>query len=163
MNCLNCKKNTINPKFCSRSCASSFNNKGIRRHGRPKTVCLQCGKTNRTSKNKYCSNQCQRSYQWAKTVNDVQAAGIIEQPWTRRRFLIEKYGHKCTICKRSTWMGTKIPIVADHINGNPEDHRIENLRLICCNCDAQLPTYKARNRGNGRHSRRARYSQGKSY
>lgn len=27
MNCLNCDKETTNPKFCNRSCAASFNNK----------------------------------------------------------------------------------------------------------------------------------------
>ena len=27
MNCLNCNENTINPKFCSKSCAASYNNK----------------------------------------------------------------------------------------------------------------------------------------
>ena len=39
---------------------------------------------------------------------------------------------------------------------------ISNLRLVCPNCDSQLPTYKNRNKGNGRHSRRVRYSKGKS-
>jgi hypothetical protein len=40
--------------------------------------------------------------------------------------------------------------------------RRENLRLICPNCDSQLPTFKMRNRGRGRHSRRQRYADGKS-
>ncbi len=29
----------------------------------------------------------------------------------------------------------------DHINGNPKDDRLENLRWVCPNCDRQLPTY----------------------
>lgn len=34
---------------------------------------------------------------------------------------------------------------------------------ICPNCDSQLPTFKARNRGKGRAWRRQRYADGKSY
>lgn len=51
----------------------------------------------------------------------------------------------------------------DHINGDPTDNRVTNLRLVCGNCDMQLPTYKARNRGNGRAWRRRRYADGLSY
>ncbi len=39
----------------------------------------------------------------------------------------------------------------------------ENLSLICSNCDANLPTYKSKNKGNGRHYRRIKYKEGKSY
>lgn len=56
-----------------------------------------------------------------------------------------------------------MPLIVDHINGNPEDDRLENLRLVCGNCDMQLPTYKSRNLGNGRAWRRQRYAEGKSY
>lgn len=51
----------------------------------------------------------------------------------------------------------------DHTDGNPTNNRRENLRLVCPNCDSQLPTYKSRNRGNGRSFRRQRYADGLSY
>jgi hypothetical protein len=34
---------------------------------------------------------------------------------------------------------------------------------VCPNCDSQHPTFKSRNRGNGRAWRRQRYADGKSY
>jgi len=40
---------------------------------------------------------------------------------------------------------------------------LKNLRLVCGNCDMLLPTYKSKNKGNGRHNRRKRYAEGKSY
>lgn len=51
----------------------------------------------------------------------------------------------------------------DHIDGDSTNNRRDNLRLVCPNCDSQLPTYKNRNHGKGRHARRVRYANGKSY
>jgi len=33
------------------------------------------------------------------------------------------------------------PLTLDHINGIPTDNRIENLRLLCANCDRNNPTF----------------------
>ena len=41
--CLLCKKDTSNPKFCSRSCAASYNNKKDPKR-KPEHKCLDCGK-----------------------------------------------------------------------------------------------------------------------
>jgi hypothetical protein len=67
------------------------------------------------------------------------------------------------MCGIDTWAGKPIMLVCDHINGNPEDWSLDNLRLICSNCDATTPFYKNRNMGNGRYKRRERYHSGKSY
>ena len=52
----------------------------------------------------------------------------------------------CAICTVTEWQGKKIMLVLDHINGICNDNRLSNLRFVCSNCDAQLPTYKSRNR-----------------
>jgi len=56
-----------------------------------------------------------------------------------------------------------MPLVLDHINGNSDDWTLVNLRLVCGNCDMQLPTFKSLNRGKGRAWRRKRYAAGESY
>ena len=45
-----------------------------------------------------------------------------------------------------TWAGKSLTLVLDHINGVRDDHRIENLRLVCPNCDSQLSTFCGRNK-----------------
>lgn len=56
--CITCNIQTVNPKFCSRSCSAKFNNKGKRRHGFPPSTCKICGKITSSAKRIYCSNVC---------------------------------------------------------------------------------------------------------
>ncbi|BBY13441.1 hypothetical protein MMARJ_41810 [Mycobacterium marseillense] len=81
-----------------------------------------------------------------------------------RDYLYEQQGGCCAICGiEDTWSGATLTLIVDHINGDASNDRRENLRLICPNCDSQLPTYKARNRGSGRYYRRQRYADRQSY
>lgn len=57
------------------------------------------------------------------------------------------------MCGTSSWLGKPIKLVCDHIDGDPYNNSLDNLRAICSNCDATLPTYKALNKGNGRKLR----------
>jgi len=59
-------------------------------------------------------------------------------------------GHQCEICGLTEWQGQPAPLVMDHIDGHADNNLLTNLRLVCGNCDMQLPTYKAKNKGNGR-------------
>lgn len=51
------------------------------------------------------------------------------------------------------WNGKSLPLILDHENGNNRDNSPTNLRLICPNCDAQLPTRGGANRGRVRDLR----------
>ena len=55
--------------------------------------------------------------------------------------------NECSICKLSEeWNDKKINMVLDHINGIHNDNRIENLRMVCPNCDSQLDTFCGKNK-----------------
>ena len=90
-------------------------------------------------------------------------SGIILSKSSMKRYLIHTFGDKCSICGIETWQGKRLVKIMDHIDGNPYNNSVSNLRLVCSNCDSQLPTYKSKNKGKGRHSRRIRYENGESY
>lgn len=78
------------------------------------------------------------------------------QDASRKGILLSEQGNKCSVCGLSEWMGKKIPIEIDHIDGNPENNKRENCRLICPNCHAQTDTYKGRNIGRVSNTKRSK-------
>jgi len=53
---------------------------------------------------------------------------------------------KCEKCgQNEEWYGEKISLILDHINGVHIDNRLENLRILCPNCNATLSTHGGKN------------------
>ena len=52
----------------------------------------------------------------------------------------------CDECGISEWRGKFLSVQLDHRNGIRNDHRLENLRMLCPNCHSQTETFGARNR-----------------
>lgn len=49
---------------------------------------------------------------------------------------------KCELCGQDEkWNGRHMSLILDHINGINNDNRLENLRIVCPNCNATLPTH----------------------
>lgn len=54
---------------------------------------------------------------------------------------------ECELCTQGEeWMGKKIALILDHINGKNNDNRLENLRIVCPNCNATLDTHCGKNK-----------------
>lgn len=183
--CLNCLgpikyANRRNRKFCSQSCSAIFNNKKrspksavrtMQRNGYSNSEihkilnfskkCENCEEIIFSYK-KYCDSNCHTEYKWKKLKKEVEL-GNNNNPRTLRKYLLEKTGHICSNCKHSEWLGQPISLELEHKDGNSNNNSLENLCLICPNCHSQTPTYKNKNKGNGRAYRRQRYKEGKSY
>ena len=128
---------------------------------KPRSRCLSCNKEPERPKYKYCSNVCQQEYQHRVYIGrwkngeekGLNSIGLVS-PWIKR-YLRRKFGDKCCLCgwSKVNPITGKVPLVADHIDGNWKNNTEENLRLICSNCDSLSPTFAALNKGNGRTNR----------
>jgi len=136
-------------KFCNHSCAGKYVNFTRHRVIKDPRYCAACGKP--SGKNKYCRDCIDEGVHLSsrrKKLEDIKNSANI------RRYLLRTREYRCASCGRKTWMGQKIPLEVDHVDGDHKNNTEENLRLICPNCHALTPTYKALNKGRGRPNRK---------
>jgi len=69
----------------------------------------------------------------------------LKQRLIKENFLEYKcYMEGCNIT--DSWNGKSLVLRLDHINGDNHDNRIENLRLLCPNCDSQSEFFCGKNK-----------------
>ena len=85
----------------------------------------------------------------ARPLEAILVANSIYSSATLRQRLIREglKEPRCEICGLTTWRGEPLPLALDHINGDPCDNRLENLRILCPNCHALTDTWCGRNNG----------------
>lgn len=123
-----------------------------------KFSCLYCGTIADKGKNcfgKYCNNKCQGLHK-RQTLVESWLAGELPG-WTGKTrqlcnfikiYLKSTRGSACSICgwdKRHNIDGNSLTEI-DHIDGDAENCRPENLRVICPNCHSETDTFRARNK-----------------
>lgn len=64
---------------------------------------------------------------------------------THKQILIRERGHVCERCKNEEWLGERITLELDHIDGDRQNNVRENLQLLCPNCHSYTPTWRGRN------------------
>ena len=66
----------------------------------------------------------------------------------KRRMIAENLlRNECYVCGiPAIWHGKPLILRLDHENGIRNDNRIQNLRLLCPNCDSQTDTYCGKNK-----------------
>lgn len=89
------------------------------------------------------------AYRWEKGSKEIPLEQCLVENSRLSSFAIKrklfKHGLKKEVCEicgiLDKWNGKKLNLQLDHINGIPNDHRIENLRIVCPNCHSQTETF----------------------
>jgi DNA-binding CsgD family transcriptional regulator len=53
--------------------------------------------------------------------------------------------NRCEECGITAWVGKPLTMALHHVNGDPHDNRLRNLKFLCPNCHSQTPNYGGRN------------------
>ena len=172
-------------KFCSKSCAASYHNMhnekvyakrkeslqfdiiiddcGNEIKVPSKNYCKNCNKEIKQDK-QFCSQECFNEFKykeyirkWKNGLVDGLSGYAVSK--TIRKYLFEKYNNMCAQCgwgEKNPTTG-KVPLEVHHQDGDYTNNTEDNLILLCPNCHALTPTYKAINKGNGRKDRKKYY------
>jgi hypothetical protein len=165
--CVNCHRSMEfdkkNNKFCSHSCSGLFTGLGKDlRKTSPAWNCLFCNKEHITKEykaGKFCNHACQQKFQTENRLSKWKETGVIKNssgnnPSWLRRYILDKQNYKCFRCGIVDWNNEPLVLELEHKDGNGSNNLEDNLCCLCPNCHSQTPTYKAKNKGNGRPSRR---------
>lgn len=98
--------------------------------------------------NHFTSTPVKRNSRKQKTLDEILTVNSYFDT-TNLKYRLYESGLKteeCELCTQGPiWMGKKMSLRLDHINGINTDNRIENLRIVCPNCDATLDTFSGKN------------------
>lgn len=149
--------------FCSRSCSATFNNT---KRGKPKAKCINCQAE--SDNQKYCSQKCMGEHKRHKKIEgwlNGTFSGTVRTGLSQaiRKYLIEQSGGRCTNPNCSTPGGFgeinpvtgRAPLEIDHIDGDSLNNNPGNLRVVCPNCHALTPNFRALNKNSTRTYRKS--------
>jgi Zn finger protein HypA/HybF involved in hydrogenase expression len=99
---------------------------------------IDCSHINSTNKGKTFPNRKAIPLEKVMIKNSTYDRGSLKRRLLRDGIL----ENKCILCgQEDIWQGQKLVMILDHINGVHNDHREENIRMLCPNCNSQTPTF----------------------
>jgi len=72
----------------------------------------------------------------------------------RKKIVMEEQEYKCSHCGLDQWMGLRITLELDHIDGNNKNNVRSNLRCLCPNCHSITDTWKVGQQREGKKVRK---------
>jgi hypothetical protein len=82
----------------------------------------------------------------SRCLNDllIKHSPVVNKTHLKKRLIKEGYlKNTCSGCGIDPmWRGQQLTLEMDHINGNNQDNRLKNLRILCLNCHSQTSTFR---------------------
>lgn len=127
--------------------------------------CLNCDKELNRHQGKYCSNKCQKEYQYKKYIERWKSglengmSGLYQLSNYIEKYIKEKYDNKCCKCgwNEINPFTNNIPLEIHHKDGDYTNNDEDNLELLCPNCHSLTDTYKNALNHEGRKGRNKYY------
>ena len=107
-------------------------------------------------------SKCQKEYEYKnyierwKSNQETGLRGEYQISMHIKTYLFKKYNNKCARCGwgEVNKYTNNIPLEVEHIDGNYQNNKEENLILLCPNCHSLTETYKGANLNHGRKQRK---------
>lgn len=137
--------------YCGRKCKGldqseklTGSNNPNYRTGAWTPVPCQCGKP-KDPRALLCASCAGRSYGVGKKYEDKFVLGERRRDIRYHVIKNNSIPYLCECGQGPEWNSKVLTLQLDHINGNPADNRLENLRFLCPNCHTQTETFGSRN------------------
>ena len=152
------RRNLKNRKYCLN--CSAFGSHNTRQIHKATRACTVCGAPV-SRDHVHCSNACQNEARYRAWIGRWLAGeetGVNKNGVTSfmiKRYLIETRGEKCEVCgwAERNPVTNKVPVTLHHDDGDSDNNRPENLRLLCPNHHSLTANYGNLNRGRARRKR----------
>lgn len=81
----------------------------------------------------------------ARRIEQVFESDFESLPFESKRLrVVLEQNCKCLKCRLSHWFGELITYELDHIDGDNDNNKRDNLRILCPNCHSQTETWRGR-------------------
>lgn len=105
-------------------------------------------KTGKIDKYKHTKESLEKMVaSWKQTYKDkVDSTAFDKLPLaTRKTLVLEEQEGKCLHCGISNWNDKPIVLELDHIDGDNQNNKRNNMRFLCPNCHSQTASFRGRN------------------
>lgn len=124
-----------------------LNKLGLKNHGGNYNTLSSFIRDNKIDVNHFMPNKITKIIEnnGSKLISDILIENSTYKSTNNLKRKLYKLGlkeRKCELCGQTEeWQGKKMSLILDHINGDRHDNRIENLQIVCPNCNATLETH----------------------